>query len=240
MGTLSKPDRATYFVAHGPNATHTGITEPDQVTVTGQPSFETAADENEYLGLLAPVVSNFPLLPPMGTPLTQGEIYLWGSIAVMVRQSHIRTEHDPDTVPALFIIHRLDDSIEWIAGEKVSIGTRRTFEDVIYEAIQPHVTQSDWTPPTVPALWKVVEEQGGGGATWIDTGVTIAQLIGAGVYRVSGVPTITMNQAIRLGDLPVGETVFTGYWPATGTPSDYIKISPHVTAANGAKVWKWA
>lgn len=28
--------------------------------------------------------------------------------------------------------------------------------------------------------------------------------------------------------------------PATGTPSDYIKISPHVAAAIGAKVWKWA
>lgn len=72
MGTLSKPNRATYFVAHGPNATHTGITEPTQVTVTGQPSFETAADENEYLGLLAPVATTFPPLPPMGTQLNQG------------------------------------------------------------------------------------------------------------------------------------------------------------------------
>jgi len=78
------------------------------------------------------------------------------------------------------------------------------------------------------------------GSTWVDTGVTIAQLVGAGVYRVSGVPTLTLNQAIRLGDLPAGETVFTGYWPTTGTPSAYIKISQHVAAENGAKVWKWA
>ena len=239
MGALSKPDRATYFVAHGPNATHTGITEPNQVTVTGQPSFETAADENEYLGLLAPVATAFPPLPAAGASLTQGEIYLWGAIAVMVRQSHVRTEHDPDTVPALFIVHRLDDSIDWIAGEQVYKGTQRTFDSVLYEAIQEHVTQSDWTPPAVPALWEVVEEQGGG-TTWVDTGVTIAQLVGSGVYRVSGVPTLTLNQAIRLGDLQAGETVFTGYWPTTGTPSDYIKISPHVTAANGTKVWKWA
>ena len=76
--------------------------------------------------------------------------------------------------------------------------------------------------------------------TWVDTGVTIAQLVGAGVYRVSGVPTITLNQAIRLGDSQAVETVFTGYWPTTGSPSDYIKISPHVSSANGLKVWKWA
>ena len=87
--------------------------------------------------------------------------------------------------------------------------------------------------------WTIVGQEPGPSASWIDTGVTIAQLVGAGVYRVSGVPTITLNQAIRLGDLPAGETVFTGYWPTTGTPSDYIKISPHVTATNGAKVWKW-
>lgn len=88
--------------------------------------------------------------------------------------------------------------------------------------------------------WTIVGQEPGPSASWIDTGVTITQLVGAGVYRVSGVPTITLNQAIRLGDSQAGETVFTGYWPTTGTPSDYIKISPHVTVANGAKVWKWA
>jgi len=240
METLSKPERATYFVAYGPNATHTGIVEPNQVVVTGQPSLETTADENEYLGLLAPVSNNFPPLPPMGTQLEKGEIYLWGGIAVMVRQSHVRTEHDPDTVPNLFLVYRTDGGIEWIYPEQVYIGTRRTRNGILYEAIQKHVTQSDWAPEiTVGNLWKVVEEQGGGTA-WVDTGVTIAQLVASGVYRVSGVPTLTLNQDIRLGDLQAGETVFTGYWPTTGTPSDYIKISPHVTAANGAKVWKWA
>ncbi|MBK8184866.1 MAG: hypothetical protein IPK63_19070 [Candidatus Competibacteraceae bacterium] len=98
------------------------------------------------------VATAFPPLPAAGTPLTQGDIYLWGAIAVMVRQSHIRTEHDPDTVPALFIIHRLDDSIDWIADEQVNLGTRRTFNGVLYQVIQPHVTQSDWTPPTVPEV----------------------------------------------------------------------------------------
>jgi hypothetical protein len=77
------------------------------------------------------------------------------------------------------------------------------------------------------------------GATWVDTGVTITQLVGAGVYRVSGIPSgLTMGQALRLG--ATATTAFNGFWPTTATPSDYLKITPHVSAANGVKVWKWA
>lgn len=237
MGTLSKPDRATYFVAHGPDVTHTGITEPNQVTVTGQPYFETAADENEYLGILAPVATAFPPLPSAGASLTQGEIYLWGAIAVMVRQSHIRTEHDPDTVPALFIIHRLDDSIDWIAGEQVNIGTRRTYNGVLYEAIQAHVTQSDWTPPAVPALWQAVEEEGGGGSAWVDTGSTVTGQAGQLFYVSADISTLglTAGQAIRFGNSL--ETAYVQTWPGTTT---LMQINPYVSAQVGMKVWKWA
>jgi len=77
------------------------------------------------------------------------------------------------------------------------------------------------------------------GAQWVDTGRTIIQLVASGVYRCSGIPTIAMDQAIRLGDAEAGETVFKGYWPAAGTPSDYITINPHKAVANGAKVYKW-
>jgi hypothetical protein len=77
------------------------------------------------------------------------------------------------------------------------------------------------------------------GEEWVDTGVTIIQLVASGVYRCSGIPTIALNQAIRLGDAEAGETVFTGYWPTAGTPSDYLTISPHVAVANGATVYKW-
>ncbi|TVR59422.1 MAG: hypothetical protein EA420_15935 [Candidatus Competibacteraceae bacterium] len=90
--------------------------------------------------------------------------------------------------------------------------------------------------------WTWAEGQGeepGPVQTWVDTGVSIIQLVASGVYRCSGIPTIALNQAVRLGDTSAGETVFTGYWPTTGTPSDYIKIAPHVAVANGVKVWKW-
>lgn len=72
-------------------------------------------------------------------------------------------------------------------------------------------------------------------ADWVDTGATVTQLVGAGVYRVSlsfsGV--LTPGQAIRLGS---AETTFTGFWSDFG---DYLLISPHVTAPVGAVVWVW-
>jgi hypothetical protein len=40
----------------------------------------------------------------------------------------------------------------------VHVGTRRTYNGVLYECRQAHVTQSDWTPPATPALWAVVED----------------------------------------------------------------------------------
>jgi hypothetical protein len=48
-----------------------------------------------------------------------------------------------------------------VAGESVSVGTRRTYDGVTYECLQAHVTQEDWTPPATPALWSVVAEEPG-------------------------------------------------------------------------------
>ncbi len=43
---------------------------------------------------------------------------------------------------------------EFKVGVAVSLGTIRRFEGELYEVIQAHTTQADWTPPDVPALWK--------------------------------------------------------------------------------------
>lgn len=100
-----------------------------------------------------------------------------------------------------------------------------------------------WEPGTFDAGWtkiiKILPSETP--ATWVDTGATVAQLVGAGTYRVSAVPSeLTIGQPLRLGDTEAGETAFSGYWPTAETPSNYITISPHVTADVGAKVWAWA
>jgi hypothetical protein len=178
-----------------------------------------------------------PALPSSGW-LEIGAVYRHGDTLLIVRQSHHRTHFEPSATPALFLVKNATSN--WIVGEQVQVGVKRLFGGVWYEAVQAHVTQADWTPPTVPALWKLAQEEPEPGEEWVDTGVTVIQLVASGVYRCSGIPTIALNQAIRLGDASAGETKFTGYWPTTGTPSDYIKIAPHVSVANGVKVWKWA
>ena len=107
----------------------------------------------------------FPPLPDSGW-LEAGAIYQHGEQAVIVRQGHDRTEHDPGDVLALFLVYRADaaDELPWVAGEQVYVGTRRTYEGTTYEAIINHVTQSDYTPDVTPTLWKVVQE---GVAPWV-------------------------------------------------------------------------
>lgn len=42
----------------------------------------------------------------------------------------------------------------WKAGIAVKVGEVYGYEDNLYEVIQAHTTQADWTPPIAKALWK--------------------------------------------------------------------------------------
>lgn len=44
----------------------------------------------------------------------------------------------------------------WEADKDAVLGIRWRYNDVLYKCIQPHKTQSDWTPDVTPALWVVV------------------------------------------------------------------------------------
>lgn len=102
------------------------------------------------------VAAKLPPLPDSGY-LVAGELYRYGNIVVQVRQSHQRTIYQPEQTPALFNVWRPEvPGQPWIAGEKVSVGTRRIYSGVLYECLQAHVTQADWTPPVTPALWKKI------------------------------------------------------------------------------------
>jgi len=115
-------------------------------------------NDNEFLDLIS--VDAIEPLPERGVQLEAGELYKDGGRVVMVRQSHVRTEHAvDDLVPTLFLVHRASvDGVEWVAGERVVVGDRRVYNDTEYECVQGHITQEDWDPPSVPALWSVVSE----------------------------------------------------------------------------------
>lgn len=102
-----------------------------------------------------------PELPESGM-IEADKLYSWNGIVIRCRQTHQRTIYDPTATLALFTIYRPESTdMGCIAGEQVDVGTLRIYDGVTYECIQTHVTQSDWTPDSTPALWKVYEEPAG-------------------------------------------------------------------------------
>ena len=101
-------------------------------------------------------------LPEIGQPVVKDRIYKYESNdgfppLVKAVQDHIRTEHDPKIVPALFSFFRENsDTLEWIPNEYVELGWKRVYGGKTYEVIQAHQTLETWTPDVTPALWKEV------------------------------------------------------------------------------------
>ena len=48
---------------------------------------------------------------------------------------------------------------EWKSGEKVEVGDRRQYKDLLYKCRQAHTTQADWTPDKYQAGWEVIDEK---------------------------------------------------------------------------------
>ena len=120
------------------------------------------------LGFLAKTVGkagNYKQLPTVGVWLQAGEIYQNPSDngLVIVRQPHNRTIYPPEQTTNLFTVYREGgpDVLEWVAGEKVETGGRRTYGGKTWAAVTGHYTQDDYTPDQTPALWKEVTTGGG-------------------------------------------------------------------------------
>ena len=137
----------------------TGITHAGELTVTGDDkSFIYSDEENYFLEQMLGEGAGYNPLPDSGW-LEAGEMYSWEDDIVIVRQSHSRTIYPPSDTPALFMFYQAGAGVlDWIAGEQVYVGTHRVYDDVEYVCLQQHVTQSDWTPPAVPALWQLYQE----------------------------------------------------------------------------------
>jgi hypothetical protein len=105
MNELNKPPTRTYFAAYGPvGTTHIGITEPDQVTTSGQPSFDSDSDPEAFAAKIesADLTDSLPTLPNEGEQVEKDVVYNYNGKAVVCYQSHIRTHYDPSETPALF------------------------------------------------------------------------------------------------------------------------------------------
>lgn len=167
---------------HNGAVVHTGINAPGQVTVSK--ALIHADSEPAFLAAVvqaAPDVSDFNPLPAVGEQVEGGVIYSYAGQLVMCRQSHFRTIYAPADTPALFAVYRADaaDTLAWVSGEQVMVGTLRTYGGQTYKCLQAHQTQDDWTPDRVAALWQVVEDEPEQPAPWVQpTGAHDAYQIG--------------------------------------------------------------
>lgn len=46
----------------------------------------------------------------------------------------------------------------WTVGKAYAVKDRARYDGVLYECVQGHVSQDDWTPDATPALWKAVAD----------------------------------------------------------------------------------
>ena len=127
-------------------------------------------DPNAYLGKVVGKGGTYNPLPATGGLCEANKIYSYGADLVICRQTHNRTADAPATIPALFSTYRpaSTDPQTWIANEPVMVGMVRLYNAKSYRCLQAHTTQSDWTPPAVPALWAEVVPAS---AEWSGAGV---------------------------------------------------------------------
>ena len=165
MKQISKPANSTYFLAWSDDGTrHLGITNPDQVTSTGQSNLTFDSDPEAYLTAIKDIeITDLPPLPVEGEKVDRG-VYQYGEVRLVCRQAHVRTHFTPEETPALFIVQQVGSGVlPWIAWEAVVKedlfktppveASLREYQGVTYKCIQSHTTQPGWTPPAVPALW---------------------------------------------------------------------------------------
>lgn len=180
----------------------------DNIEINGKPAIET---KPTYTNKVSTTI--FPVLPATGQ-LKKGQVYSYNNGAVMVVQDHARTIYAPELTPALFSFYRDNASVEleWMEGENVEKGWKRTFGGKTYECLQSHQTLSTWTPDKTPALWKevivVVDIP-----VWVQpTGAHDAYRLGAKVHF----PTITD---------PIYESLIdANVWSPTVYPAGWKKL----------------
>jgi hypothetical protein len=158
MIEINKPTERTHWTAHSPDGTiHSGVTETNQVTTTGQQNMEYNSDPELYAGQLeaAGLASELPPLPAEGEECTKDAIYNWDGKAVICYQTHSRMLFDPSETPALFGLAKVVGA-PWVqpqgAHDAYELGAIVTHNGQTWQSL---VDANVWEPGAVGAesLW---------------------------------------------------------------------------------------
>lgn len=247
--SLATDRPAFWAVTKGGNALEAGMQPPNSIVFTGDDkAILSDVSEMGFLSKAVGKAGNFRPLPDMGR-LEAGDIYGYNGGLVMVRQSHDRTIYPPEDTLNLFTVYRENAGsvLEWVKGELLKKGARRTYGGKTYEVILD-AGENLWPPNEAPAVWSEVIE---GGAAWdskavyakdalvTHAGRTWKSLIGGNANREPGVVGTWRDTAVPpLWVAPAGTV---GAW-GVGDVVTYQGKTWKNTSANNAfepGVWGW-
>ena len=169
MNRIENTPTSLHAVAYiSPTVTHYVQLSAGLYLATGQANLIAAETEAEIISLCEQNSVALPEIPAEGEEVQEGlysnpepqafDARTQSTSAVLCRIAHTREATDV----------RADDRFitsttgipAWKPGEQVQIGTVRVYEGSNYRCIQAHRVQSDWAPPTVPALWVLEPPEG--------------------------------------------------------------------------------
>ena len=159
MIEVKYPVITKHWICHNADGSvmHTGTTEPNQVTSTGQPVLDAFDSEEDLVTAIAGKdVTIFQPIPNEGEPCEYLKIYRYGDNKVKCIQGHNRMHFTPEETPALWlIIPTISDGYpEWKqptgAHDAYQIGDRVSFNGQNYESV---INANVWSPAAYPQGW---------------------------------------------------------------------------------------
>lgn len=128
------------------------------------------------------------------------------------------TEGQTEPLPIMNNLVFAQTRPEWSAGIAVQIGEVYKYTDNLYEVIQAHTTQSDWTPDKVPALFKRYYEPIDNPWPWVQpAGAHDAYPLGARVVHNGSVWESTIDANVWEPGSAGAETLWTNLTPPPPT-----------------------
>lgn len=158
--TISFPSNTTYYVCYGPDGTqHIGVTETNQVTISGQPSMVTNTNVTEFVEAATDIgVTNWPALPAIGEQCRAG-VYSHSNQVVACYQTHTRqSDWTIEGTPALYgVYHGAGTAVaDWVqptgGHDAYQKGDQVLFNGNTYESL---INANVWSPTGYPAGWKI-------------------------------------------------------------------------------------
>ena len=135
----------------------------------------------DSLIVLEAVKADYSKVDQIGRPPILSTTELEAAKAALPYHADVIEAEVTSTDPAQIINNLIEvrKRPDWYAGKAVAVGEVYFYGGNLYTVIQAHTTQSDWTPPVTPALWKRFYEVEAGPQPWVQpTGAHDAYNIG--------------------------------------------------------------